>query len=338
MTTRTRRLRGSEILRHMVRETRLSADSLVYPLFVREGKNIEEALPTLPGQTRYSPDTLAKGVEGALQAGVRSFLLFGIPETKDDKGFEAYNETGVVQQALRNVKKSFGKDAFLITDVCLCEYTSHGHCGLIDSCGDGGRGGHREGYGVDNDSTLPLLAKTALSHARAGADMVAPSGMMDGAVAAMRAAMDENGFAETPIMSYAAKYASAFYGPFREAAGSAPQFGDRKTYQMDYHNGREALKRIDIDIGEGADIIIVKPALPCLDIVSKTAAHISLPVAAYSVSGEYAMIKAAAASGFVDEYGTMCESSVAVFRAGADILITYFAKELAGAIRKGDIG
>jgi len=322
MKTRTRRLRSNEKLRRMTRETRLSCDALIYPLFIRAGKGIEEELPTLPGQIRYSPDTLAKGIDAALNAGVRSFLLFGIPETKDENGSAAYDENGVIQQALKNIKKTFADDVYLITDVCLCEYTSHGHCGLI-----------RDGK-IDNDATLPLLSQTALSHARCGSDMVAPSAMMDGTVAAIRDTLD----AEIPIMSYAAKYASAFYGPFREAALSAPQFGDRQTYQMDYHNSKEALKRIETDIEEGADIIIVKPALPCLDIISKTSLQIKLPIAAYSVSGEYAMIKAAAASGFIDEYKTMCESAVAVFRAGADILIAYFAKELAEAIKKGDIG
>jgi len=326
MIIRARRLRGSDTLRRMVRETRLSADALIYPFFIREGKGIEEELTSLPGQVRYSPDTLAKGVEVALAAGVRSFLLFGLPESKDDKGSSAYDEQGVVQQALGNLRKEFGKDVYLITDVCLCEYTSHGHCGLI------------EGDRIDNDSTLPLLAKMALSHVRAGADMVAPSDMMDGTTYALRTALDAEGFEDIPVMCYAAKYASSFYGPFRDAAGSAPRFGDRKTYQMDYHNGREALKRIFIAIEEGADIIIVKPALAYLDIISEVRDSIDLPVAAYSVSGEYAMIKAAAAAGFIDEYGAMCESAVGAFRAGADILITYFAKELAGAIMKGDIG
>jgi porphobilinogen synthase len=324
MKTRTRRLRGSETLRRLIRETRLSPDALIYPLFIREGNGIEEELPSLPGQIRYSPDTLVKGIDAAVSAGVRSFLLFGVPENKDEAGSGAYAEDGVIQQALRNVKKVFGKDIQLITDVCLCEYTSHGHCGLI------------KGGMVDNDTTLPILSQTAVSHVRAGSDMVAPSGMMDGTVINMRAALDAEGFKDIPIMTYAAKYASAFYGPFREAAGSVPQFRDRKTYQMDYHNGREALKRIKFDIEEGADIIIVKPALSYLDIVSEVSKEVELPIAAYSVSGEYAMIKAA--SGFIDEYKIMCESAVAVFRAGADILITYFAKELAGAIRRGDIG
>lgn len=326
MELRTRRLRGSETLRRMTRETRISSDAFIYPLFIRAGKGIEEELPSLPGQIRYSPDTVVKGVEKALNAEIRSFLLFGIPESKDENGSGAYDDHGVIQQAIINVKNAFDKEAFLITDVCLCEYTSHGHCGIIDK------------DIVDNDRTLPILAKTALSHIRAGCDMVAPSGMMDGTVAALRTALDAEGFVNIPIMSYAAKYASAFYGPFRDAAGSAPQFGDRKTYQMDYHNVKEALKRIQIDIDEGADIIIVKPALPCLDIISKTAEQIKLPLAAYSVSGEYAMIKSAAAAGFIDEYSVMCESAAGIFRAGGDILITYFAKELAGAVRKGDIG
>jgi len=326
MKTRTRRLRGSETLRRMTRETRLSADSLIYPLFVKEGKGIEEELLSLPGQIRYSPDTVIKGIETAKNAGINSFLLFGIPETKDENGSGAYADNGVVQQALRNIKKTFRNDVYLITDVCLCEYTSHGHCGLI-----------RDNK-IDNDSTLPLLSQTALSHIRAGSDMIAPSGMMDGTVTAIRTALDADGFQDTPIMSYSAKYASAFYGPFREAAGSAPQFGDRKTYQMDFHNSKEALKRIEIDIEEGADIVMVKPALPCLDIISKASQFVKLPLAAYSVSGEYAMIKAATAQGLIDEYNTMCESAAAVFRAGADILITYYAKELAQAINKGDIG
>jgi porphobilinogen synthase len=310
----------------MVRETRFSPDALIYPLFVREGKGIEEELSSLPGQFRYSPDTLARGIDAALRAGVNTFLLFGIPQNKDENGSGAYDENGVIQQAIKNVRTAFGRDIQIITDVCLCEYTSHGHCGLVNN------------DKVDNDATLPLLAKTALSHARAGGDIVAPSGMMDGTVAAIRSALDAEGFSDIPIMSYAAKYASAFYGPFREAAESAPQFGDRKTYQMDYHNGKEALKRIEIDIGEGADIVIVKPALVYLDIVCKASELVKAPVAAYSVSGEYAMIKAAAASGFIDEYKIMCESATAVFRAGADILITYFAKELSAAITKGDIG
>jgi porphobilinogen synthase len=310
----------------MTRETRLSCDAFVYPLFVREGKGVIEELPSLPGQTRYSPDTLAKGIEAAVKSGVNSFLLFGIPRVKDEKGSGAYDENGVVQQALRNIRTAFGNDVYLITDVCLCEYTSHGHCGLIVN------------EKIDNDATLPLLSRIVLSHIHCGSDIVAPSGMMDGTVKNMRTSLDAEGFSDIPIMSYAAKYASVFYGPFREAADCAPQFGDRKTYQMDYHNGREALKRIKIDIEEGADIVIVKPALAYLDIISNASKSFNVPVAAYSVSGEYAMIKAAAASGYIDEYRSMCESAVSIFRAGADILITYFAKELSAAIKKGDIG
>jgi porphobilinogen synthase len=326
MDIRSRRLRGDEALRRLTRETRVSADSLIYPLFIREGKGVKEGITSMPGQFRYSPDTVARAVEDALQEGVRSFLLFGIPESKDESGTTAYDDNGAVQQALRSVRSAFGNDAYLITDVCLCEYTSHGHCGLLK---DGN---------VENDSTLPLLAKAALSHVRAGSDMVAPSGMMDGTVAALRSALDADGFEHIPIMNYSVKYASSFYGPFRDAAGSAPQSGDRKSYQMDYHNVREALKVIRRDIIDGTDIIIVKPALAYLDVISKTRDLIRVPIAAYSVSGEYSMIKAAAASGFIDEYGVMCESAVSIFRAGADTLITYFAKELASAIRKGDIG
>ena len=327
MEIRTRRLRISDAIRRMTRETRISPDSLIYPLFIREGENVVEELHSLPGQYRYSPGAVAKGIDEALKSGVSAFLLFGVPKSKDECGSGAYDKNGVVQQAICSIRKSFGADVCLITDVCLCEYTSHGHCGLIDAAG-----------GVDNDSTLPLLTKTALSHIRAGCDMLAPSGMMDGTVAALRAGMDDEGFSGIPIMSYAAKYSSAFYGPFRDAAGSAPQFGDRKSYQMDYHNSRESLKRILIDIEEGADIVIVKPALSFLDIVARAREHTKLPVAAYSVSGEYAMIKAAAAAGYIDEYAVMCESAACIYRAGADILISYFAKELAEAIRKGDIG
>ena len=326
MEIRTRRLRSSEVLRRMVRETRVSASALVYPLFVREGTGIIEPLPSMAGQLRYSPDTVARGVEAALEKGVRSFLLFGLPAEKDEQGSGAWAADGVIQQALAQLKASFGDDAYLIADLCLCEYTSHGHCGLI------------KGDSIDNDSTLPLLAQTAVAQAEAGADMVAPSGMMDLTVQTLRGALDEAGFINTPIMSYAAKYASAFYGPFRDAAGSAPSFGDRKAYQMDFHNSREAIWRVLADIDEGADIIIVKPALPDLDIIAQVRASIELPIAAYSVSGEYAMIKAAASQDLIDEYKAMCESAVAVFRAGADILISYYAPELADAISKGDIG
>ncbi len=325
LTHRPRRIRATPQLRRMVRETRISPDALVLPFFIREGQGIREVLPSLPGQIRYSPDTLSEGVEQAMAAGVRAFLLFGVPEHKDETGSGAWAEDGVVQTALRQAKEKF-PDALYITDVCMCEYTSHGHCGIV------------EDDRVDNDKTLDLLAKTALSHAAAGADIVAPSDMMDGRVAAIRSWLDRNGFVDTSIMSYAVKYASNFYGPFREAAGSAPDFGDRKGYQMDWHNRREAGKEALLDIEQGADMLIVKPALSYLDIVADVAALADCPVAAYSVSGEYAMMRAAADLGLVDGYGVMCESAAGIFRAGADILITYSAKELAEAIRKGDIG
>ena len=326
MDIRPRRLRGSAAIRAMTRETRISAGSLVYPLFIREGSGVMEGIDSLDGQTRYSPDTVARGVEEALRAGVRSVLLFGLPDEKDELGSGAWAERGVVQESVRAIKRAFGDDAYVITDVCLCEYTSHGHCGALD----GGQ--------VDNDATLPLLARTAVSHVAAGSDMVAPSDMMDGRVRAIRRALDESGYTAAPIMSYAVKYASAFYGPFRDAAGSAPAFGDRKSYQMDWHNAKEARKEALLDVEEGADIIMVKPAMSYLDIIAEVAGRIDLPVAAYSVSGEYAMIKAAAERGLIDEYAAMCETATGIFRAGADILVTYFAKELAGAIERGDIG
>ncbi|HJA35181.1 MAG TPA: porphobilinogen synthase [Firmicutes bacterium] len=326
MLNRSRRLRSSALLRGMVRETRMSPDALIYPLFLQEGSDICQPIPSLPGQFHYSPDRVAAGVEQALEAGVNKFLLFGLPCHKDACGSEAYNDQGIVQQGLRAIRQAFGQQVYLVTDVCMCEYTSHGHCGILD------------GQTVDNDKTLEYLARIAVSHAQAGADMVAPSDMMDGRVLAIRQALDANGLQNTPILSYAVKYASSFYGPFRDAAGSAPSFGDRKTYQMDCHNWKEALKEAATDEQEGADLLMVKPALAYLDVIREVSRHTNLPLAAYSVSGEYAMIKAAAAQGLIDEYGVMCESAVSVFRAGADILITYYAKELAQAMRKGDIG
>ena len=325
MIFRPRRLRRTAAIRDMAAETRLSPSMLVYPVFIREGKNIIEDIPAMPGQKRYSPDTFPKFLEETANAGIKSILLFGLPEHKDECGSGAWDENGVIQQALRVGKKNFPEMTF-ICDVCLCEYTSHGHCGIL--CG----------HYVDNDRTLEVLARTAVSHARAGADMVAPSDMMDGRVAAIRAALDENGFVNTPVMAYSAKVASTFYGPFRDAAGSAPAFGDRRSYQMDPHNGREAMRECELDVQEGADILMIKPAMPYLDLVRACRDRFDLPVAAYQVSGEYAMIKAAAKAGLIDEYGVMCESAVSIFRAGADILITYFACELADAIRKGDIG
>lgn len=325
MIQRPRRLRKSETLRKMVRETRVDKSSLIYPLFVKDGENIEEEIPSMDGQFRYSVDRLPYELERLSKAGVSSIMLFGIPDHKDEVGSEAYSEDGIVQRALREAKRQF-PDLYYITDVCMCEYTSHGHCGVL--CGDN----------VENDATLELLSKTALSHVQAGADMVAPSDMMDGRVLAIRRTLDANGFKDTPIMSYAVKYASAFYGPFREAAGSAPAFGDRKGYQMDYHNRKEGLKEALLDVEEGADIIMVKPALSYLDVIFEVSKEINLPVAAYSVSGEYAMVKAGAKLGYIDEAKIICEMAVSTYRAGADIYLTYFAKELAQFIDEGRIG
>lgn len=322
---RPRRLRGSETLRKMVRETRMDKSSLIYPLFVKEGTGIEEEIPSMPGQYRYSIDRLPYELERLTEAGVGSIMLFGIPDHKDEVGSGAYDAEGIVQRALRAAKKEF-PDMYYITDVCMCEYTSHGHCGVL--CG----------HEVENDKTLTLLAKTALSHVEAGADMVAPSDMMDGRVRAIRECLDINGHKETPIMSYAVKYASAFYGPFRDAAGSAPSFGDRKSYQMDFHNRREGMKEALSDIEEGADIIMVKPALAYHDLISEISKVTNVPMAAYSVSGEYAMVKAAAQMGWIDEEKIICEMAVGAYRAGAQIYITYFAKELAKFMDEGRIG
>lgn len=325
LTKRPRRLRMNQTLRSMVRETRISADALVYPMFVEEGSGKKEPIDAMPGQYRYSIDTFLEALQEVEDAGVRSVLLFGIPDTKDACGSSAYDPNGIVQRALRAAKEAH-PNLYYITDVCLCEYTSHGHCGILHV------------QQVDNDETLEVLAKTALSHVEAGADMVAPSDMMDGRVAAIRKMLDDHGHQDVPIMSYAVKYSSAFYGPFREAAGSAPSFGDRKSYQMDFHNRREALREAALDVEEGADIIMVKPGLPYLDILREVTDAVDVPTATYCVSGEYAMIKAAAAAGYVDEAAIVCESAVALFRAGASILITYFAKELAGYLAEGRIG
>ena len=325
MTVRPRRLRKSDTLRRMVRETRMDKSSLIYPLFVKEGTNVEEEIPSMEGQYRYSVDRLPFELERLQKAGVDKVMFFGIPDVKDEVGSQAYAEDGIVQRALREARKQF-PDLYLITDVCMCEYTSHGHCGVL--CG----------HDVENDSTLKLLAKTALSHVEAGADMVAPSDMMDGRVGAIRHLLDEKGHKDIPILSYAVTYASAFYGPFREAAGSAPSFGDRKSYQMDFHNRREGMKEALLDVQEGADIIMVKPALSYLDVIREVKDAINLPVAAYSVSGEYAMVKAAAKLGYIDEERIICEMAVSTYRAGADIYLTYFAKELARFMEEGRIG
>ena len=325
MIQRPRRLRSSEALRKMVRETRMDKSSLIYPLFVKEGPGIEEESPSMEGQYRFSLDRLPYELERLEKAGVSSVMLFGIPDKKDAVGSGAYASDGIVQRALEEAKKRF-PDLYYITDVCMCEYTSHGHCGVL--CG----------HEVENDQTLELLAKTALSHVQAGSDMVAPSDMMDGRVGAIRRCLDQNGYKETPIMSYAVKYASAFYGPFRDAAGSAPAFGDRKSYQMDYHNRREGMKEALLDIEEGADIIMVKPAMSFLDMVSEISKAVNVPVAAYSVSGEYAMVKAAAKMGWIDEERIVAEMAVGAYRAGAQIYITYYAKELAKMMDEGRIG
>ncbi len=325
MIKRPRRLRSNETLRKMVRETRVDKSSLIFPMFVKEGQGIREEIPSMKGQYRYSVDQMFYELEQLSKAGVSSVMLFGIPDHKDELASGAYAEDGIIQKALKEAKRRF-PDLYYITDVCLCEYTSHGHCGML--CG----------HDVDNDTTLKVLAKTALSHVQAGADMVAPSDMMDGRVAAIRNILDEYGYVNTPIMSYAVKYASGFYAPFRDAADSAPAFGDRKTYQMDYHNSREGIREILLDEEEGADIIMVKPALAYLDMIAKAKEVTSLPIAAYSVSGEYAMIKAAAEKGWIDEEKIVCETAIAAFRAGAQSYLTYYAKELARYIDEGKIG
>jgi len=311
--TRLRRLRSSGALRSLVRETRLDLDSLVYPLFVGPTTQPNEALPALG---RFSVDDLVAEAEELRGLGVPAVILFGIPDEKDEQGSGAWDDEGVVQRALRALRAS-APGLVLVTDVCLCEYTSHGHCGVL------------EGEEVANDATIELLARTAVSHVEAGADVVAPSDMMDGRVAAIRGALDDAGFGATPILSYAAKYASAFYGPFREAAESAPAFGDRRGYQMDPANVREALRECELDVAEGADALMVKPALPNLDVIRAVRERFDLPVAAYNVSGEYAMVKAAAASGWMDERQAALESLTAIKRAGADLVVTYWAKDVA---------
>lgn len=315
MIKRPRRLRHNLAMREMVRETTLERRNLVYPLFVVEGENIKEEISSLKGIFHFSLDRLEEEIKELVNLGIQYVILFGIPNEKDAFGKEAYSETGIVQEAIRKVKE-IAPDMYVITDVCMCQYTDHGHCGILS----------KEGY-VQNDVTLPYLARIAVSHAKAGADMVAPSDMMDGRVAAIRAALDENGFMNVPIMSYSAKYASSFYGPFRAAAHSAPAFGDRKTYQMDIANTDEALREVELDLEEGADIVMVKPALSYLDIIRRVKDNFNAPIAAYNVSGEYAMVKMAVENGLLDEKA-IYESVLSIKRAGADIVITYFAKEL----------
>ena len=312
---RPRRLRGNENLRRLVRETALSIDDLIYPMFVVHGHNTATEISAMPGCYQYSVDTLVRAAKELAALGIPGTILFGIPESKDPFGSEAYADDGIIQQAVRAIKDTV-PDLLVMTDVCLCEYTDHGHCGVIEA-GD-----------VQNDPTLELLVKESLSHARAGADVIAPSDMMDGRVGAIREALDENGYQNIPIMAYSAKYASAFYGPFREAAESAPQFGDRRSYQMDPPNAEEALREVALDIQEGADILMVKPALSYLDVIHRVKTEFQVPVAAYNVSGEYAMVKAAAQNGWIDEERVALELLTSIKRAGADMILTYFAKSV----------
>ncbi len=314
--TRLRRLRRSKPLRDMLQETRLSVQDLIYPLFLQDGAGRRDPVASMPGVYRLSPDVLVEEVDTARRLGIQAVLLFGIPETKDEAASSAYDDQEVVQKSVRLLKERF-PDLVVITDVCLCEYMSHGHCGVV-----------RNGR-IDNDETLPLLAQTALSHARAGADIVAPSDMMDGRVRAIREKLDYNGYSEVAILAYAAKFASAFYGPFREAADSAPAFGDRRTYQMNTPNRREALQEVLADLDEGADMVMVKPALPYLDLVREVRDMVLCPVVAYNVSGEYSLVKAAAAQGWVDEKQIVMEIMTGIKRAGADLIITYHAKDVA---------
>jgi len=318
---RPRRMRANETIRRMVRETTLLPDNFIYPLFVTHGKGVKKEIGSMPGNYQQSIDNLVKDCEEVYGLGIPAVILFGIPEKKDELGTEAYSDEGIVQHAIKAIKNRL-PDLMVITDVCMCEYTSHGHCGVI-----------KNGV-VQNDATLELLAKEALSHAKAGADMVAPSDMMDGRVAAIRDILDDEGFESVPIMSYAAKYASGFYGPFREAAESTPQFGDRRSYQMDPPNSREALREVELDIEEGADIVMVKPALSYLDIISQVKQEFSMPVAAYNVSGEFSMVKAAAKLGWIDGDRVMMEVLTSIKRAGADMILTYHAKEAAKLLNK----
>jgi porphobilinogen synthase len=319
-TERPRRLRSRPALRRLARETRIATQDLMYPLFVRDAIEEPQPIEAMPGQQQHTLESLTREVEAALRVGVGSFVLFGIPARKDAQGSEAWAEAGIVQRALRRLREAFGADALLIADLCLCEYTDHGHCGVL------------EGETVANDPTLEIYQRIAVSQAAAGADMIAPSGMMDGQVAAIRTALDAGGYSDRAILAYAAKYASAFYGPFREAAGSAPRFGDRRAYQMDAANVREAVREARLDVSEGADIVMVKPALAFLDVIRAVAEATEVPIAAYNVSGEYAMVKAAAANGWIDERRVLREILLGIRRAGADMILTYHAKEVAADI------
>jgi porphobilinogen synthase len=315
---RMRRLRKTAKLRDLVAETNLSKNDLIYPIFIDENLKEKKAISAMPGQFRLSPSDVRDEAKDLVSLGIPGTILFGIPQKKDDEGSGAYDDNGVIQKAIREIKKEVGSDLVVITDVCMCEYTSHGHCGVLKDDGS-----------VDNDATLELLAREAQSHASAGVDMVAPSDMMDGRVGAIREALDDIGFVDVPIMSYAAKYASSFFGPFREAADSAPSFGDRRGYQMDFRNSDEALNEVFLDVDEGADIVMVKPALPYLDIIRRVKDEFKMPTAAYCVSGEYSMIKAAAEKGYLDEKSAVIEALTSIKRSGADIILTYFAKDAA---------
>jgi len=317
---RPRRLRSRPALRRLARETRIAAADLIYPLFVREGIDEPQAIESMPGQSQHTLDSLTREAEAALKVGVQSFVLFGIPAEKDAQGSQAWDDDGIVQRALRQLRDAFGPDALLIADLCLCEYTDHGHCGVL------------EGETVANDKTLELYQRIAVTQAAAGADVIAPSGMMDGQVGAIRTVLDREGFSDRAILAYAAKYASAFYGPFREAAGSAPRVGDRRGYQMDPANAREAVREARLDVEEGADIVMVKPALAYLDVIRAVADSTEVPVAAYNVSGEYAMVKAAAANGWIDERRVLREILLGIRRAGAQMILTYHAKQAAAEI------
>ena len=316
---RPRRLRKNENIRRLVRETKLSVDDLIYPLFIEDGKDIKVEISSMPGIYRYSLDKIDEELKEVIDLNIPAVLLFGIPSHKDEVGSDTWSEEGIIQKAIKYIKDKY-PELYVITDVCFCEYTEHGHCGVL-CCGD-----------VDNDATLENTKKQVISHAKAGADMVAPSGMMDGVVKAIREALDSEGFTNIPIMSYSAKYASSYYGPFREAAESTPSFGDRRSYQMDFANRREALKEVSLDIEEGADIVMVKPALSYLDIISDIRQNFNVPVAAYNVSGEYSMVKAAGKMGWIDEKKVILETLTSMKRAGADIIITYHAKEVAREI------
>ena len=324
MFTRTRRLRQNGILREMVRNVTINLDQFIYPIFVEEGTNIKEEIPSMPNQYRYSIDMLSEELKELKDLGIKSLLLFGIPKIKDEVGSEAYNDNGIVQEAVRYIKKNF-PEFLIVTDVCMCEYTSHGHCGILN------------GNDVNNDVTLNYLAKIAVSHVKAGADIVAPSDMMDGRIQAIREALDKNEYINTPIMAYSVKYASSYYGPFRDAADSAPSFGDRKTYQMDFRNSKDYKREVIADTEEGADFIMVKPALPYLDVIKVVSEETNLPVVAYNVSGEYSMVKAASLNGWVDEKKIVMENMYAIRRAGADIIISYHTKDIAKWVQNGEI-